>query len=447
MKIIKEKIESNFNEFIEDLQELIRIPSVYEDDKSSYPFGKNIDASLKATLAIAKKLGFHTFYDPNGYYGYADYGHGDEMIGVLGHLDVVPAGDLKKWDTDPFDPVIKDGKLFGRGTQDDKGPTLAAMYALKSLIDSNVKINKKVRFIFGTDEENLWRGINEYNKKERIPDYGFTPDSNFPLTYAEKGLLQVNLIAKNETPIRLNGGDAYNSVPSQISYEATDSDSLVECLEELNFEYKRNNDTITVIGKSVHAKDSEKGINAICRLLIAMDKMGLKSKCIDFIVENILEDALATKIFGECEDEVSGHLKFNVGKINIDENNEILNIDMRIPVSVDKEFVLNKLSETVEKYGFVIEENDYLRSIYTPLDSKIVTTLMEAYVEVTGDSKNSPISSGGATYARAMDNCVAFGATFPYSAQTEHQPNEYIKLDEMKMAMEIYSCAFLKLLK
>ncbi|TCO74389.1 Sapep family Mn(2+)-dependent dipeptidase [Marinisporobacter balticus] len=447
MKIIKEKIESNFNVFIEDLKALIRIPSVYEEDESPYPFGKNIDDALKEMLAISDKLGFDTFYDPRGYYGYAEYGNGDEMIGVLGHLDVVPPGDLKKWDTQPFSPTIKEGKLFGRGTQDDKGPTLGAMYALKAIMDSGVNVNKKVRFIYGTDEESLWRGIEEYKKKEKMPDYGFTPDADFPLIYAEKGLLQVNLVAKNETNIRLKGGDAYNSVPSEILYETKDADSLVEALEKLNFEYKKNNRMITVMGKSVHAKDAEKGINAICRLLIAMDKIGLKSKCIDFIVENILEDALAIKIFGECKDDVSGALKFNIGKINMDENNETLNIDIRIPVSIDKEFVLNKLSKVVQKYGFIIVENDYLKSIYTPLDSKLVQTLMEAYVEITGDSKSLPVSSGGATYARAMDRCVAFGAAFPYTEETEHQPNECIKLDEMKMAIEIYACALLKLLK
>ena len=447
MKNIKEKIELNFNDFVADLQSLIKIPSVYEEDNSNYPFGKNIDDALKEMLSIAEKLGFKTYYDPNGYYGYAEYGSGEEMVGVLGHLDVVPAGDLKKWNTDPFDPVIVDGKLFGRGTQDDKGPTLAAMYAFKALLDSDATINKKIRFIYGTDEENLWKGIAEYNKKEIIPDYGFTPDANFPLIYAEKGLLQVDLVAKNETDIRLSGGDAYNSVPSNMSYECTNPQALEDVLKDLGFEYKREGNNITIIGKSVHAKDSEKGVNSIARLLIAMNKIGLKSKAIDFVVDNIMEDALATKIFGECTDEASGNLKFNIGKIRIDEEKEVLNIDIRIPVTVEKEFVISRLNEAVQKYGFDIEENDYLRSIYTPLDSELVKTLMDSYVEVTGDTKSQPISSGGATYARAMDNCVAFGPAFPYSKETEHQPNEYIELDEIKTAIEIYSSALIKLLK
>lgn len=447
MELIREKIELNFEDYMKDLKSLIAIPSVYEEDESEYPFGENIDRALKQTLSIAGKLGFKTYCDPNGYYGYADYGNGDEMVGILGHIDVVPAGDLKKWNTNPFEATIKDGKVFGRGTQDDKGPTLSAMYAFKALVDSGKSIDKKIRFIFGTDEENLWRGINEYNKKEQIPDYGFTPDSNFPLIYAEKGLLQVNLVAKNDTNVRICGGDAYNSVPSNISYKCQDIKTLSKTLDKFDFEHKIEGDICTVIGKSMHAKDAEKGVNAISRLVIALSELGLSSKAIDFIMENIKEDALATKIFGNCEDEASGKLKFNIGKIDINDEKEILNIDMRIPVSVSKEFVMEKLNDAANRHGLEIEENDYLRSIYTPLDSDLVNTLMKAYVEVTGDEKSQPISSGGATYARAMDNCVAFGPAFPYSKETEHQPNEYVELDEIKKAMEVYSLALMKLLK
>jgi len=447
VNIVNQKIESNFDEFIEDLKKLISIPSVYSEDESTYPFGEEIDRALKATLSTAEKLGFETFYDPNGYYGYAQYGEGEEMIGILGHLDVVPAGDPKKWNTPAFEPTIIDGSIFGRGVQDDKGPMLTAMYALKAVIDSGFYVGKKVRFIYGTDEERLWKCIAEYNKKERIPNYGFTPDANFPLIYAEKGLLQVDLKASNESGLVLCGGEAYNSVPSSISYESEDADALAKKLEELDFEYKQSGNSITVSGKSVHAKDAEQGTNAICRLLMAMDAMGLKSKCSNFITDNINEDALAKNIFGDCTDEMSGALKFNVGKINIDQNHEILNIDIRIPVSVEKEFVIERLQSAVQKHGFEMSENDYLRSIYTPLDSPIVKALMESYQEVTGDLESLPISSGGATYARAMDNCVAFGPAFPYTKETEHQPNEFVKLEELKLAMEVYSNAIIKLLQ
>lgn len=443
---MKNIIEANFEDFMSDLQRLVSIESVYAKDDSPYPFGKNIDKALREMLAIAEKMGFTTYYDPQGYYGYADYGSGETMIGVLGHLDVVPSGDVKHWNNPPFEVTVKDGKVYGRGVQDDKGPTLTAMYAFKAVVDSGIKTDKKVRFIFGTDEENLWRCINRYNELEQIPDYGFTPDANFPLIFAEKGLLQVDLTAKAVSAITLSGGDAYNSVPSSITYISEKSDELAAALDSLGFEYKREADSLTVTGHSAHAKDADKGINAISRLLMAMDRAGMKTACSSFVTEFINEDALAKKIFGECTDDMSGALKFNIGKISMDSEKEVLNIDMRIPVSVSKEFVMEKLTSAAAMHGFEISENDYLRSIYTPLDSPLVKSLMDAYQEVTGDLKSEPISSGGATYARAIDNCVAFGAAFPHSEETEHQPNEYATIEDLKTAMEVYSVAFKKLL-
>lgn len=445
MNILNQKIETNFEEYLKDLKSLINIPSVYTEDDSPYPFGIHINEALKTMLSIAEKIGFTTYYDEEGYYGYADYGTGDETIGILGHLDVVPAGDLKEWKTNPFEVSIIDGKAYGRGVQDDKGPTLAAMYAVKAVIDSDIKLNKKIRFIFGTDEERLWECIRKYNEKEQTPDYGFTPDANFPLIYAEKGLLQVDLIATNESNLILKGGDAYNSVPSSITFEDEHAEAIADELIKLNFDFKQEENKLTVFGKSVHAKDSEKGINAIARLLIAMKQAGMNSNAIDFITKYINEDALAQNIFGKCFDEMSGNLKFNLGKIELNEKEEKLFIDMRIPVSVSKEFVLEKLEEAVSEFGFKIHENDYLRSIYTPLDSTLVKSLMAAYQEVTGDLESKPISSGGATYARAMDNCVAFGMGFPHSEETEHQPNEYAVLEDIKNAIKIYAVAIVKL--
>lgn len=446
MNNIKTLIDQSFDTFIADLKEIIDIPSVYTEDDSAFPFGEPIDRALRKTLSQAEKLGFKTYYDPDGYYGYADYGTGDEMIGVLGHLDVVPAGDLSKWNSDPFEAVIKENCIFGRGTQDDKGPTLAAMYAFKAVVDSGVSINKTVRFIFGIDEELLWRSISKYVEKEQMPDVGFTPDSCFPVIYAEKGLLQIDLIAKNESGLVFSGGDAYNAVPSIMSIKTEQSGELENALNSHGFEFKKDNDEITVIGKSMHAKDADKGINAIARTLMAAKTIGWDSKAINFVNEVICEDALAKKIFGDCQDEASGALKFNIGKIDLNSDQEILNIDMRIPVTVDKAFVWDKLEAAVKPYGFEMRENDYLRSIYTPLDAPLVENLVAAYQEVTGDKESKPLSSGGATYARAIDNCVAFGAAFPRTKETEHQPNECIDLDELKEAMAIYASAFVKLL-
>lgn len=437
-----QKLDENFPSFLKNLDRLVSIPSYLQEDGSKFPFGENIQKVLEEMLKISQELGFKTYIDPEGYYGYAEIGSGEKLVGVLGHLDVVPPGDLSKWENDPFKPVIKDGKYYGRGAQDDKGPTLAAMYALKTLLDSGFELNYRVRFIFGTDEENLWRDMPKYVEKEEMPTVGFTPDSKFPLIYSEKGLLQCKLIAKNESGMIFKGGDAFNSVPSNMIVDK--NEDLIKVLEELNYEYKEKDNKIEIVGKSVHAQVAETGINAINRYMHALTKLGKETKAGKFITENLIGYNFAEPIFGLVKDEHSGELKFNVGKIEFTEENEILGIDMRIPVTYDKDKIVEDLTKKAKEYGFKYTQHDYLKSIYVPLDSELITTLMSAYQEITGDMESQPVASGGATYARAMNNCVAFGCVLPGSPKTEHQPNEYIILDDIKKAIKIYMKAFEK---
>jgi predicted dipeptidase len=423
---------------------LVSIPSVCEEGAGEAPFGEAIDRSLRKALQIADDLGFRTRYGEGGYYGIAEIGEGVEMLGILGHLDVVPPGKLGDWEHDPFDPVEKDGMLYGRGTQDDKGPLLASLFAVKALMDAGVKFNKRVRFIFGTDEETLWRCINRYKEKEELPGMGFSPDSRFPLTYAEKGLLQLHLEGSNESGIRLAGGSAFNAVPDMIFYEGERQDDLADRLDQLGFEYEWNEDGIEVKGRAAHAMVPEEGINAIARLCMALYAIGIESKAINFIAQEIGEDPNATRIFGECADEPSGKLKFNVGKIDLGKV-EQLSIDSRLPVTVPKAEIIARLSAAAAKYGLVYKEFDWLAPIYLPLDHFMIETLMKVYRQYSGDTLTEPRASGGATYARAIDNCVAFGALFQDELLTEHQPNERAVLKNLYKAMEIYAHAVFEL--
>jgi succinyl-diaminopimelate desuccinylase len=436
------RVESDFHQA---LMQLVDIPSVINENEDGTPFGKNIDLALKKTLELCEQLGFRTTCDPEGYYGYAEIGDGKEMIGVLGHLDVVPAGKLDEWETPPFEGVIRDGKMYGRGTQDDKGPTLAALFAVKALTNLGITFNKRVRFIFGTDEETLWRCMNSYCEREEIPSMGFTPDSTFPLVYAEKGLLQLHLEGSNETSLRLQAGNAFNAVPDNARYTGEKQLELSEALEELGFSYEVSAEGTVVLGKAVHAQVAEKGVNAINRLLIGLKRIGFTSKTIEFVNDLVKEDPFALAIFGDYEDDPSGKLKFNVGKIEMNEEFERLSIDIRIPVTADKQEIVNQLSHAAKKYNLTYKEFDYLKSIYLPKDSFLINTLMNVYQDVTGDLVSEPISSGGATYARAMDNFVAYGAVFPNQTKTEHQPNEHIKLESMFTAMRIYAQAIYEL--
>ncbi|MBP9510170.1 MAG: Sapep family Mn(2+)-dependent dipeptidase [Fusobacteriaceae bacterium] len=440
-----EKLESSL---INAIGELVAFPSILEENSKDTPFGEDIDKCLDKALEMCQNLGFKVFKDPKGYYGYAETGSGEEMIAVLGHLDVVPAGDLSKWDSEPFTMIKKDGKIFGRGTQDDKGPTLTAIYAVKALMNLNVKFSKRVRFIFGTDEENLWRCINRYMEIEEKPSMGFTPDSKFPMIYAEKGLLQFTLEGKGGG-VTLKGGEAYNAVPDKIEYTSVSDEELqniVKELEKANSKFEVSENKITVYGKSVHAASGENGINAIKKLMMAMKSAELKNIGIDFVTSEIGNDPYAEKIYGVLEDEVSGKLKFNVGKVDIDNEKTKLFIDVRIPVTVSKEEIVKKSKLIGEKYGMVYEERDFLRSLYVPLDHFLIKTLRKVYEEETGFD-STPISSGGATYARSMDNCVAFGAVFPDSEKTEHQPNECLAIKDIERAFTIYGKAIYELAK
>ncbi|SHK24922.1 dipeptidase PepV [Tepidibacter formicigenes] len=442
---INNKIEELKDEIIHSVQESVKIPSVISNPIDNCPFGKNIDIALRKTLSLCESLGFKTFYK-DGYYGYAEIGEGKEMIGILGHLDVVPEGEIESWTHPPYDAVIEDGKIYGRGTQDDKGPTIAAIYGVKALMDLGVKFNKRIRFIFGTDEENLWRGISKYLENEEIPSYGFTPDSTFPMINAEKGLLQAVLKSKNSSEITLKGGNAFNAVPDKVIYNDIKIDELVSELEKLDFEYKLENNSVTVFGKGAHAAKPEYGVNSISRLCIALNNLGIKSNAVNFIAQVIKETYNGDNIIQNCEDKVSGKLTVNVGKISINKETEEIGLDIRIPVTIDKDKVVAKLKEKASEYGFEYEEYDYLKAIYVPEDHFLIKTLRKVYEKETG-LDSTPLSSGGATYARAMENCVAFGAVFPGKPKVEHQANEFIEIEDLIKCAKIYAKTVYELTK
>lgn len=425
------------------IKELVAFPSVLNEGENGTPFGQAIQDVLEHTLALTERLGFTTYLDPEGYYGYAEIGQGEETLAVLCHLDVVPAGDLSQWETPPFEAVEKDGRLYGRGVQDDKGPSMLALYAVKALQEAGVTFTKKIRFIFGTDEETLWRCMNRYNAIEAAATMGFAPDASFPLTYAEKGLLQANLVGKGIENLNLDIGQAYNVVPAKAQYHAADWERIAAELDRLGFAYERTADGLTVLGVSRHSKDAAEGINAIVRLATAL-KAHYHHPVLAFIADAVGEDATGSKLFGQIKDKPSGDLSVNIAGLTINANKTEIRLDIRIPVLADKEALVETLSSAAAAHGLVYQEYDYLAPLYVPLDSHLVSTLMQVYQDKTGD-KTPAESSGGATFARTMKNCVAFGACFPTTPQTEHQENECAPLEDLFRAMAIYAEAIYRL--
>lgn len=426
-------------------ERLIRIPSVSDDTKAGpgHPFGEGPVTALKEVLAICEEIGFTTYRDPKGYYGYAETGSGPELFGILCHVDVVPAGDPADWDTPPFEPTIKDGYLIGRGSQDDKGPSMAALFAVKSLMDAGYTFKNRVRFIFGTDEEVLWRCLEQYNKEEEMATIGFAPDAEFPLTYAEKGLLDVELVGPGTTALKLDAEGALNVVPASATYKGENLDKVAQALEKYDFEFEQGDDSITVIGKSVHSKDAPEGTNALLRLAMALSDV-YDVPALNFLGKLIKESPDGSPIVGDVQDEASGHLTVNFASCVINEDEVRIGIDMRIPVTVDKEELAAKFTKAAAEYGLKYEQVDYIAPLYVPLDSPLVKELLSTYRELTGDM-TEPMVSGGATFARMMQNCVAFGAMFPDTPDLMHQTNECWELKSMYKAMDIYAEAVYRL--
>ncbi|GKQ42783.1 hypothetical protein RD055328_07060 [Companilactobacillus sp. RD055328] len=433
------------NSAIKALERLVAQPSFNTEAEPNAPFGKGIRLALDEIIKIADELGFRTYEDPEGYYGYAEIGEGDEIFGLICHVDVVPAGDLSAWDTNPFELVQKDGSLFGRGTQDDKGPTIASLFTVKALLDQGYTFNKRIRFIFGTDEEILWRGMDKYNQKESGIDMGIAPDAEFPLVYAEKGLQQSYLIGPGTDKLELDLMNAFNAVPGLANYNGPKLDKVESALKNHGFEYERNTDGLTVQGNSVHAMNAPEGTNAVLRLAIALADVFDGVEALEFI-KQFGEDATGSNILGEIKDDVSGQLTFNISSLQINEKESRMQIDMRIPVKVEHDDLIKTIEEKVAPFGLRYEDFDYLEPLYVPKDSELVNTLMSSYAKITGDTKSQPGISGGATFARTMKNSVAFGAMLTTTPDFMHQANENWPLKDMRTAMEIYAEALYQLL-
>lgn len=437
--------EQHHEQAVESLSELIRIPSVLDEGDSGegHPFGKKVVAALDKVLEIAEGLGFKSFKDPEGYYGYAEVGSGDELFGILCHMDVVPAGDENNWKTKPFDPTVKDGFIIGRGSEDDKGPSMAAMYAVKALMDAGIEFKTRIRFIFGTDEENLWRCLEKYNEKEEGVTQGFAPDAVFPLIYAEKGLLQAYLTGPGTSEFSVHAGGALNVVPDEAPYSGEKLVEVKDALNKHHFDFEDKGDGIVVLGKSIHAKDAAEGVNAISRLAIALSEV-FDFAPIQFLGQLVQENATGEKVVGKTIDEQSGELTMNFANLEITPEHTKIGVDMRIPVSFKKEDLVEKMKETVEKYDLTYEEFDFLDSLYVPKDSELIQQLLGTYRDITGDM-TEPLVSGGATFARTMNQCVAFGALFPDTPDLMHQANEKWELSSMYKTMEIYAEAIYRL--
>lgn len=459
-------IDAYQDDIIKSTQEIISIKSVEEDPQPGMPFGEGPFNALEYALELGENLGMEAKrFD--GYAGHIDYGNGEEVVGVLAHVDVVPEGE--GWSFDPYGGEISEGRLYGRGTTDDKGPAIAVLYAMKALKESGVDLKRKLRLILGANEETGWGCMEHYFKHEKAPDMGFTPDAEFPAIYGEKGIISFELrfkLASKETGSilleDLKGGNAHNMVPdnAMASIRTENFDEIItrfNLYKEMNsypIDMAKEGDHVKVIakGKSAHGSTPEKGENAITYL---MDFLGFlvqeDSPLKKFI--SIYNEKLAFKYHGEgigCgfEDKESGKLNFNIGVMKLDGDDIVLTINIRYPIESSSQEVYDGIRKNIDGTGMVLVEGTTdMKPLYVSKDDFLVEKLMNVYREQTGDMDSQPITIGGGTYARAMKNAVAFGPMFPGQTDVAHQKDEYISVDHLMQITKIYAKALYELAK
>ncbi|MCF2683550.1 dipeptidase PepV [Faecalicatena contorta] len=446
---LNEKILEMREEMFESIKESVAICSVKGEPEPDAPYGREVKRALDYTLALGEKMGFKTGNVDNRV-GWIEYGEGEEMVGVLGHMDVVPLGE--GWNYDPLGCEIHDGKMYGRGVQDDKGPTIGAIYAMKAIRDLGLPLDRRIRVMFGCDEESGSSCVEHYIKVGgELPTIGFTPDAQFPAIFCEKGQSFWFVTRKMEEKpeikvLSIEGGEVPNAVIQKCTLVAEGELAVAE-KDYITVKKEDGKTIVTAEGVSAHGSTPELGKNAAIRLFDALKENhfgGDLQNCIDFLMEKIGWETNGETMGIRFEDEETGNTTVNIGVIRYDGDEFYAALDIRYPKNTTEEFVVATVTEAIEKYGMRVK-TDLHKLLYVPKDSELVQKLTKVYREQTGDVEAEPIAIGGGTYAKSFDNMVAFGPIFPGEEEVIHAPNEYAVMDNLVRSIQITAAAMYEL--
>lgn len=437
---IEKILEGYESEMIEKLQELVRINSVATTDVSEEaPFGKGIKEAYDYMMDLGKDRGFKcTNYDNKA--GEIVFGSGKESVGVLLHVDVVPPG--KKWEFDPFGAEISDGKIYGRGTVDDKGPCIATFYACLAIKESGLPLKRSIKQVIGCNEEGgYFPCLRHYIANADVPSKGIVPDAWFPAVFAEKHFYTFKIsktIGEQQSDKgilkSIKGGEAANVVPSYA--EARFEDIRTGS----SYEIKGN-------GKAAHASTPALGENGIADLLKKLKEVKFANQEMNELTEKMAE--MFTDCYGkglgiDYSDD-TGELTNNLGLIEYDGEVLELIFNIRHPISFEIDALKGKLKEKVKEIGFSLEDVSYMQGMYVEQDDPTIKILTEIYREATGDVESKPLAHGGGSYARLIDGFIPFGPSFQNEPLIFHQENEYIKVDRVLELAKMYAEALYRL--
>lgn len=448
MKNLDLKINDYKNEALELLKKLISFKTVLNEynPNSDSPFGEENKKALEYLLAKAKADGF-TVKNVDNYAGHIEFGSGEEILGVLAHLDVVPVNEVE-WDSNPFELSIRDNKMFARGSIDDKGPLVSAYIALKILKDSGFVPNKRIRLIVGCDEESGSRCLHHYFKIEEKPQIGFSPDAEFPLIYGEKGMLSYDICGVEDVISEFNCGDRYNIVPSKAECRLNIKleNEYNEFLKKNNYNGEYKDGRYIAYGLAAHAMCPQNGVNAAYILFEFLSEY-TSSKLARFVKEYFIGDVHGKKLGYDYYDEDMKELTSNLAVVKLSDSKFKIGVNCRVPVNEQFKVIEDCVKECASKYNYEFKNLGSSPRHFVSPNSVLVKTLMECYQEVTNDYESKPITIGGGTYAREIGNAVAFGPVFIGREDVCHIANEYMYEEDFYNSMKIYMRAMYKLCK
>jgi succinyl-diaminopimelate desuccinylase len=461
------EVEKRKEDLIKDTQELLHIKSLLDEENTTAdaPLGKGVKEALDFMLNLGEKDGFIP-KNVGNLAGHLEFGQGKELLGILCHVDVVPEGD--GWTSDPYSAEIRDGKIYARGALDDKGPTMAAYYAMKIVKELGLPLNKRIRMIIGTDEESNWRCVDHYFENEEMPTLGFAPDADFPIINAEKGISDFDMVQKkmdqndnagNVQVVNFISGKRYNMVPDFAKATIRVKDNEAEIIAQFtafmnqygleNGNHIENEELVLELkGVSAHGMEPKHGKNAglfLAEFLKQLDLDKNSELYFQFVSKYFYNDSRGVNLGVAYSDDITGDLTINVGKLSYSSGSGgRLGLNLRYPVTNKMENTKETLENLLKTEGFLIENFSDSKPHHVDEKEFLIQTLKKVYEEQTGD-KAELLSIGGGTYARSLKSGVAFGPLFPGRPDIAHQKDEYMFIEDLLKATAIYAQAIYEL--
>jgi succinyl-diaminopimelate desuccinylase len=442
-------IEEHTEQLVADLRLLLQCESVKSEPLPFAPFGLGVRAAFDKVLEFGERYGFRT-KDYEGYALHLEIGEGEEIVGALSHVDVVPPG--SGWSLPPFEGVVRDGYIYARGAQDDKGPTMAVLYAARAIQELGLPLRRRIRLIVGGDEESGWECMRYYFQHEpERPCCGFTPDGGWPLIYAEKGIVNLQIEKRGGPAEQLpriawaHGGERPNMVPDRaealLEARGEQIDAIQRTLaglEGVATASEPNGVLVIAWGKSAHGSSPDEGVNAVAKLLSALEQLELAENRIWLCPVREWAQSIDGAALGIAHhDEVSGALTTNLGLLDYNGARVRCTVNVRYPVTWTLDALLERLLTTIEPQGFALTGHFGIAPHYVPLETPFLQTILRVYREETGDDK-PPKTMGGGTYARATPNIVAIGTGFEGDGAA-HEPDERMAISSLQKITLIYA--------